>query len=114
MAKKARFYKVIYRTAHQDNVTYFKPVPAPSKAVASAMIGNENVNVINTISLGWHEIWLAPGDYAESNDLAIFGITLNAHEFTYTSVDFGWNYLNNQFQEKVDNFITEYYPEGDY
>lgn len=111
MAKKARFYKVIYKTAYEDNVIFYKPVPAPSKGVAANMIRNDNCNVTDVEFLGWKEIWLATGDFAESRDLAIFGITINNYEFTYTSQDVGWNYLNEQFHNKVVDFINENYDD---
>ncbi len=77
------------------------------------MIANQNCNVTDVIFLGWKEIWLAPGDFAESRDLAIFGITINNNEFTYTSRDVGWNYLNDQFHSRVVSFINENYDDRD-
>ncbi|MDD8641921.1 hypothetical protein LAX15_23390 [Escherichia coli] len=107
MTKKARFYSVIYKTAYEDNVKFYKPVPAPSKVVAASMIRNENCNVTDVVFLGWKEIWLATGDFADSRDLAIFGITINNHDFTYTSQDVGWDYLNVQFYAQITDFIDK-------
>lgn len=52
MAKKARFYKVFYKTAYHDNNVYYKPVPAPSKDVAKSMIANDSCNVTNVQFIG--------------------------------------------------------------
>ncbi|MDQ0020088.1 hypothetical protein [[Curtobacterium] plantarum] len=111
MAKKARFYKVFFKTAYKDNDIYWKPVPAPSKDVAKSMIANDSCNVTTVQFIGWIDIWIAPGYVAESNDLAIFGININENEFTYTSGDVGWNYLNDQFHSKVNTFINENYED---
>ncbi|CDH00399.1 hypothetical protein [Xenorhabdus bovienii] len=61
-----------------------------------------------TIFLGWFDIWIASGDYAESNDMAIFGMNLpNGREFLYSSHQPGWDYLCSQFQKQLDDFIDK-------
>lgn len=111
MAKKARFYKVIFKTAYQDNQVFYKPVPAQSKIAAKSMIADDNRNVTNVIFLGWKEIWIARGDIADSNDLAIIGITINNNNYMYPSGDIGWEYLKYQFIHQMNNFIDENYDD---
>lgn len=108
MAKKARFYKVHIKTAYVDHAVFNIPVPAPSKYAAEMLIRNDSTNVTKVEFIGWFEIWIVPGDYAERNEMAVFGMNLpNGREFLYGSSEPGWDYLRSQFQKKLDDFIDE-------
>lgn len=116
MAKKARFYKLSCKTAY-ENFDMF--IPAPNSDAADSFIRSETVNVINVKHLGWYDIWIAPGQYSSNpdspcNDLAIFGVNIDGYEYTYTSNDNCWGYLNAQFQNRVSIFINEFYDDNDY
>jgi len=116
MAKKARFYKLSCRTAYENYVQF---IPAPNRDAAESYVRSNTVNVVKVEYIGWHEIWLAPGHYSSNpdrvcNDLAIFGVSIDGYDYTYTSDDSCWNYMNAQFQSRVNAFINDFYDNEDY
>lgn len=104
MAKKSRVYKVLVRTAHGGEFTYNMPVPGASKSHVFSEMNSPDMAVLDIKYLYWCDIQLI--GYA-SGDYFFKLITKNGREFTYEEGDFGWNHLNFQFHQDVNEMIEE-------
>ncbi len=110
MAKKARFFRVTIRTAHQPNgfgVGY--PVPAADKYKLISELTSEAQAVVNCDFLGWYDVEIYPGDYFEIYDKVAFQMKIAGNEFIYSSNMYGYAYLIEQFRKQVDEIIYRDY-----
>ncbi|EBQ0453615.1 hypothetical protein AXP45_22810 [Salmonella enterica subsp. enterica] len=104
MAKKTRAYRVRVRTAHGGEFTYNMPVPGASKAHVASEMNSPDMAVLDVQYLYWCDIQLI--GYA-SGDYFFKLITKSGHEFIYEPGDFGWEYLNFQFHQNVNEMTDE-------
>ncbi|HIA4050775.1 TPA: hypothetical protein ACWQB8_004727 [Escherichia coli] len=103
MAKKSRVYGVMVRTAQDGVFIYGKPVPGMSKTHVFNEVNSQLMAVLEVKYLGWYDITLN----ANSSTEYYFELTSKKKGNTYIFEpgDFGWNHLNYQFQQNVDEMV---------